>query len=646
MLQNDAENKAITNIDSKKASKEEKKAAMEAKKRSSQLKKTKQKHEEMLVRRTFGTLRQLDPHVCVTLGFGDLSVMGSTDTNSGSQGLSQFQQVATCGGPVTKLLLKLMQRVLSESLYNKKSQAQIENRPIEDDDNDNPYAATMPLVTVTSNFADIALASCEESSKTCFALLDQFLRSGAFASLYEHLAAVAELRCGANRTVDDPELECQLIDTARCLFSCVESVMCSDMLTSSVTGRMFLASILKQIAEGDRNDYSCNTKRHRISTATMKTLMSFISENVNEIVVGAYTEDFAFAMDGVNCMQAIFECSQRISDCHEEKGVNHQDNVSSLSEKLFTASKKLLCQNWPDGTKMNKGNVGVLLSFFVEHSPDRMKTLSYLVDDVLQEVKVLEKGGAVQSFPTCSHQTFGIFHSTVLQYLWREIERLFQSSLGKTKDPSAATNVMNLLQRMIRLLQELSDLTNEQTSKNFLSLQHLKFGSRFLETFVLNAIPFFQVHFRDHQESILETIRCVQTWSRELYHILSHGKRKKDAKLAKEAPRAKKALEMFIHKVKAMLKKNNCMTAMCKLPKSFHIAFMFVVQLTNSLSFCIALSGTKTLKSRVADGKGLGEDDASDDEEQNDDCSLSQSGDETGGSESDEQSDDSDTDEE
>jgi hypothetical protein len=205
---------------------------------------------------------------------------------------------------------------------------------------------------------------------------------------------------------------------------------------------------------------------------------------------------------------------------------------------------------------------------------------------------------------------------------------------------------MNLLQRMIRLLQELSDLTNEQTSKNFLSLQHLKFGSRFLETFVLNAIPFFQVHFRDHQESILETIRCVQTWSRELYHILSHGKRKKDAKLAKEAPRAKKALEMFIHKVKAMLKKNNCMTAMCKLPKSFHIAFIFVAQLTNSLSFFISLSGTKTLKSRVADGKGLGEDDASDDEEQNDDCSLSQSGDETDGSESDEQSDGSNTDEE
>ena len=47
-----------------------------------------------------------------------------------------------------------------------------------------------------------------------------------------------------------------------------------------------------------------------------------------------------------------------------------------------------------------------------------------------------------------------------------------------------------------------------------------------------------------------------------MHHITSHGKRERDAGLAKEAPRAKKAQEMFVHKVKAMLKKNSCMTAM------------------------------------------------------------------------------------
>ena len=50
----------------------------------------------------------------------------------------------------------------------------------------------------------------------------------------------------------------------------------------------------------------------------------------------------------------------------------------------------------------------------------------------------------------------------------------------------------------------------------------------------------------------------------ESAELEKHGKREKDANLVKEAPRAKKVLEIFIHKVKAMLKKNRCMTAMCK----------------------------------------------------------------------------------
>jgi hypothetical protein len=553
------ENEESTNI-----SKENKKALTEAKKRASQLKRTKQKHEDMLIHRVFGSLKQLDPHVCIALGFEDLSVMGSTDAQSGSQGLSQIQQVTTCGGPITMLLLNLLQKVLLEKLCSKKGQGT--NYVINEDvDDDNPYASKNPLKNETNNFADIAISFCDESSKTCYELLDRFLRGGVFASLYEHLAAVAELRCGPSRKVDDTDLECQLINTARCLFSCVQSVMGSDMLTRSATGRMLLSSILKQMAQGDRNEYTSGTKRHRVSTPTMKTLMGFINDNVNEIIVGAYTGDLVFAMDGVNCMQKIFECSQRLSENNEEKGNNCVDADSSLSEKLFTASDKLLRQNWPEETKMNKGNVGVLLSLFVEHSPNRMKALSHLVNDVLQEVRVLEKGEVVPAFPTCSNQTVGYFHSTVLQFLWKEIENIFHAPSGKTKDPTTAMSVLSNLQQMATLLKSLSDLSNEYSTKKFLLLQHLKFGSKFLESFVLKAIPFCQIHFREHQESILDVIRCIQTWSRGLYHIISHGKRKKDAMLAKEAPRAKKALEMFIHKVKAMLKKNSCMTAMCKL---------------------------------------------------------------------------------
>ena len=270
-------------------------------------------------------------------------------------------------------------------------------------------------------------------------------------------------------------------------------------------------------------------------------------------------------MDGVNCMQSIFECSKRISDTTGAKrNDDDEENETNFSTKLSDVAHKLLRQNWPDDTKLNKGNVGKLLSLLVEHSSNRVETLSCLVSDVLTEVPHLEKGHSVTPWPTCSHQTFGCYFSAVLEYLVKELVKLFESPWGKTKDPNAAAKAIASMNKMIELMHQLFKLTrdNDTLAKKAILLQQLKFGSRFIETFVSKAMPFFQTHFEIHEESVLSTIQNFHRWSRNLYHIIAHGKREKDANLAKEAPRAKKALEMFIHKVKAMLKKNKCMTAM------------------------------------------------------------------------------------
>ena len=125
--------------------------------------------------------------------------------------------------------------------------------PDNGDSGGNPY-----LISTSSNnaksFAEIALASCDNSSKKAFAVLDIYLTCGVFSSMYEHLAAVAELRCGPNRQ-NIAGNERHLVKTARCLFSCVHSLIGSEELTRSATGRFFLFSILKQLSEGDRDDY-------------------------------------------------------------------------------------------------------------------------------------------------------------------------------------------------------------------------------------------------------------------------------------------------------------------------------------------------------------------------------------------------------
>lgn len=580
-IMDNAENATNTNSDRK--TKQDKKALLAAKNRAFKLKKAKHIYEQKLVSRTLDALGPLDPQVCLALGFADLSVVGSTDKESG---ITQ-RQVTTCGDSVTTLLLQLLQKVLSESLCEKKGvafKARMEgNKNVEEVDNDNPYMATTSETNTSGTFEEIALASETINSKKSFELLAIFLRGDVFVSIHEHLAAVAELRCGTNRRNDDAEAESQLVETARCLFRCVESIVSSELLTRSVTGKTFLASILTQIKDGDRNSYGSETKRRRPSTAAIHKLMGFITDNVNEIVTGAWTGDLNFAMDGVNCMQAIFECSRRISVSVEAKDEDGDESAASFSTKLSTTADKLLRQHWPDDTKMNKENVGRLLSLLVKHSPNRMRTLSHLVCDVLAEVPFLDKGKGVTVFPTCSKATFASFHSIILEYLSKELVKLLDSPLGKTKDSIAASTVLKAMEEMIGLLLSVFDLTKEQDAKKSILLHQLKFGSRFIETFVLKAMPFCQVHFQPHQDLILVIIRLMQKCSHRLDHIMSHGKREKDVGFAKEAPRAKKALEMFIHKVKAMLKKNNCMTAMW----------------------------TKTLKEKDIDGTALKDEDGS-----------------------------------
>jgi len=525
------------------------KRAKEKEKSKTKLLKAKKKHEDLLSTRALGALRPLDPQVCCAIGFDGLSVM--PDTAEGSQCLSQVQ-VTECGGPVITLLLNLLDRSLSDMLSEKKNCAF--NSGNEERNDENPYKATSH--SSATNAASSALISSEDSSKKCFDLLQSYLNSGVFASLHEHLAVVAELRCGQNSSDNDVETEQQLVTTARCLFSCTRTLFESEILTRSPGGKFYLSLILKQLGRGDRSKYLDSVRRP--SSAHINNLLAYVTDNVSEIITGAYTGDLEFAMDGVLTIQSIFECSKRISDNSSDA----KAATTSFGKKLSEVSEKLLKDHWPEETKMNKSNVGKLLSFFLEHSPDRRNSLTRLVNDVLLELPHTEKcKGPVTMYPTCCSNSFGSYYTVVLTYLWKELVKLFDCD---TKHPAVAEEMFKSMAELINFLQSLFDLTreNECLVKKAILLQQLKFGSKFIETFVAKAIPFFQVHFEQHQDTIFELIRRMQMNCRQMYAIIAHGKREKDANLAKEAPRAKKVLEMFIHKVKSLLKKNRCMTAM------------------------------------------------------------------------------------
>jgi len=559
-------------------------AKKQASKRAKQKEKSKHKrikaeakHKELLCSRTMAALRPLDPQVCVALGFGELSILSNEENLS--QQLSQVKCIQV-GGPVTTLLLSLLENTLSNLLADNRVASfkarigKIQNNDSSlEEESDNPYKVERSTDNPTSIF-ELSLASCDSSSRKCFDMLDLYLRCGVFASLFEHLAAITELRCGANRQANAEE-ESDLLRIARVILSCVRTLIGSTQLTRSRTGKLFLSSILSQLAEGDRNDHSfskppCSEK--------IKKMLSNLFDLVQEVLVGADTVDMDFVMDGIFCLDAIYKCSCRI-----DNSVTTAVECDGIPKKLSDISRRFLSQHWPEDTKLNTKNVGKLLTQVLEHSISPissdikaamrtetenlgcMKTLTFVVNDVLNELPFTEKcRGPVDSFPTCCYQTFGCYYSIILQYLQRELLYLFDSSLGKARDRNAAAKTIDCVAQLANLLQTLFNLTrnNEILAKKAFLLQELKWGSRFLEIFVAKVIPFFHIHFQHHQENILDVIKLVQRCVRQLYHIISHGKREKDANLAKEAPRAKKSLEMFIHKIKSLLKKNNCMSAM------------------------------------------------------------------------------------
>ena len=240
----------------------------------------------------------------------------------------------------------------------------------------------------------------------------------------------------------------------------------------------------------------------QLPVADMVQKLSILADHIIEIVTGSHTDDIDFVMNGVNCMSAIELCSKRL-----EKDQTDDDNQigNGIRTKLSDLTNSLLKRGWPEETKLNKSNVGKMLALLLDNSctaiPSnanaaskieldnlgRMTTLQFLVEDVLCELPNTDKcKGPVDLFQTCTSQTFGSYFSVVLQYIQKELSSLFNSSLGKTKDPAVAKRTLAYITSLIDKLQKLFDLIkdNEVLAKKQALLQQLKWGSRFVEIFV------------------------------------------------------------------------------------------------------------------------------------------------------------------
>jgi hypothetical protein len=532
----------------------------------------KRQYEETLADRTMAQICPLVPTACIALGFPALRPCSDSSLSQLSVSLSQSsKQVQKIAEPGVLLLLNVLKDTLSKLLLNKQvPRFKWDTNSVGDSMNTvaNTYGMELEVPSSTNTPDALLLASCDSSSRECFSLIDTFLEAEVFQVLFEHLAIIAERRKTDDVHIDGSEE--RMIDTANLLFSCIDIVLSSNKLTRSSTGMSYLASILQALAEGAEFVKPIRQP----PTAEMTKLLYKLLQLINDVIFGAHTDDMEFVMNGVSCMSAIEGCARRLGG-----------ESSEIKDKLSEAADSLLKRGWPDTVKLNKSNVGKMLSLLLDNScsaiPNnaieavqvnmeslgRIEKLRLLVNDALGELPNTEKcKGPVDLFQTCTSQTFNCYYSVVLLYLHKELSALFESSLGKTKDPTAAKRTLEYVHELVSMMKTLFVLTksNQTLAKKNALLQQLKWGTRFIETLVSKALPFFHTHFQKHQQAILHIIMESQDVFKQIYRIIAHGKRVKDSNLAKETPRSKKALELFTHKVKALLKKNRCLTAMCK----------------------------------------------------------------------------------
>lgn len=576
-------------------SKEEKKTLMEARKMATKqqatheknklkLIKVRRRYEEELAQRCHSALRPLSMDTALALGFPELGVMGCQHEN-GSQilsvGASQLKDI-DIGGPVICLLFRQLVSGLCsifsvhpQGLKNWNTSNSIGTSALKNCTDQNPYQSNARLNG--------------QGNQLCnnrFDILQMYLDGNIFITVYEHLAAFAEI--GAAEESLEKELENGTRRNHRnclgLLFDCVRTIMNACELTSNSNGREIYRSLMRQLAEGESD---C-TKTVGVDIPMLIKSTSDVFDLVEEIVRGGdMGDDLSFAMEGISCLESIISCAARLglitkgSIIQDAPDVNQgaTNIVPTLRKKISSLCHILLQRRWGDGIKFSKKNVGKLLALYVDYSfvpftfsrsklvneMGHMNALVHLSRDVISELPHYPRcKGPVETFPTLTLQSFSCYFTIVLEGVSREVNILFDSMSGPNgpKQVQAAFDVISLL---VDIMGQCFDLTkdNPPLVKSAFLLTQLKSGTTFLRAFISKVIPYMQIQFEDgNEQRIIHIIKNLQKSTRIMNNIIAHGRRVKDPNLIKESPKAKKQLETFIHKIKVMMKKNNCLSAM------------------------------------------------------------------------------------
>jgi Fanconi anemia group D2 protein len=547
------EKKAFNNI--KRAAKRKE---MEQMKSKQKLLRLKAKYENSLETRTRSALRSLSPYVSLALGFPELRVTGLSASNQELITPLRTSELkcTKIGDGVTHSLLQLFNDGLKALLNH-----------------DSSHSSNFYFENFTANPYVISKegAKVQRQRNECQTFLLSCIEGDVFVSVHERLVSAAEILSDdeIDEDVKKEATTCTLL-----LMGCMEILLNSNEL-KSLEGKPYFDTIIKQIADGERTSTIFTAMPDTTRLKTIRALFALLEETVT----GRDTNDLTFVITGVECIHLLVQRASAIIDgAREDEKKSYSNYLKSMKLQLSKLCQDLLRRQWKEGTSLNKSNVGILLSLFLEYSElecanlstsnfdpmkwGRINAINVLTTQALLKLpETHECKGPVQEFSTCYRSTFGLFYSAVLNAITKEISDLFQSPQSKMVENAGAC--LSTLKILISMTLAMSDLLKNNPSLASRSnlLTQIKIGTKFVDVTVKRAIPFCAAHFQSFDETIVEMLKDIQKISSQLSFIVAHGKRIKDTYLIREGPNVRKSTEGFLHHTKSVLQKNGVLDA-------------------------------------------------------------------------------------
>ena len=550
-------------------SKEEKKAfnaiKQASKKKEADRMKSKQKllkltakHEDALQKRLHSALRPLSAYVCVALGFPELRVANQNQACSQdlmlSMGASELRHVKV-GGGVSNALLQLLNDGLN-ALFHEGAKS----NNLFEDLGENPYLISSPK-------------NNGKYDRNGLQFLNLCIDGDVFVSIHEKLVSSAEI-LGDDETEDDVRTEtmyCTLL-----ILQCVTTLLSTEVLHTP-SGRPYFEAIMKQIAEGDRISSKSfkPMKNYPIFLKSGASLFALLEE----AITGSETDDLAFTMVGVDCVDALVRRAIDVQLFKKENGGDSagEKQLQSMKIQVSKMCLGLLRREWKEGTALNKSNVGKLVVLYLDYSASepskkmvrefdelnwgRLNAIRVLIEEALEKLPDTDGcKGPVHSFQTCCKATFGCYYSTILSVITKEMSSLLQAPISDAPDTKS---ILSIQCRLISFFLQMFELTknNPSLAKSSYLLYQVKNGTKFIDIIVKKAFPFCAKHFNQHNEEVLTVLKETQKISSQISFIIAHGKRVKDINLTREGPKVRKVCEGFLHQTKTVLQKNGVLDA-------------------------------------------------------------------------------------